>query len=155
MGMRSDCTSAMIRRASGDDVDALMALEAACFDTDRLSRRQYRRHLGSASALVMVVGDVSLLACAVVFFRRTARVARLYSLATSPQTRGKGLASALLGHVMTAAKARGCDRLRLEVRTDNAAAIALYERAGFQRFGSYSHYYQDGTDAWRYERRLD
>ncbi|MGB3840666.1 MAG: GNAT family N-acetyltransferase, partial [Rhodanobacter sp.] len=50
---------------------------------------------------------------------------------------------------------RGCDRLRLEVRPDNAAAIRLYERAGFRRFGAYRRYYEDGTDAWRYEQALD
>lgn len=152
---RVDCTTGMIRRAGRDDLNALTALEATCFDMDRLSRRQYLRHLGSASALVLVAGGAPLLASAVVFFRRNARVARLYSLATSPQARGKGVASALLRQVMDAARARGCDRLRLEVRTDNAAAIALYEHAGFQRFGRYRHYYQDEADAWRYECRLD
>src|SRR3546814_8244809 len=47
---------------------------------------------------------------------------------------------------------RSCHALRLEVCIDNAAAIGLYERCGFVRIGRYAHYYQDGADAWRYER---
>ncbi len=153
--MRKDCANCVIRRAGHGDLGALLALEEACFATDRLSRRQYRRHLDSTSACVLVADDGSLLGCAVVFFRRSARVARLYSLATAPQARGSGVASALLMHVEAVARARGCNRLRLEVRMDNRAATTLYEHAGFRCFGRYQHYYEDGADAWRYERQLD
>jgi len=45
-------------------------------------------------------------------------------------------------------------RLRLEVRKDNAAAIGLYERLDFHRFGEKRGFYEDGADAWRYEKRL-
>ena len=39
----------------------------------------------------------------------------------------------------------GALALRLEVRSDNAAAIALYERLGFRQFGRYEDYYADGA----------
>jgi hypothetical protein len=44
--------------------------------------------------------------------------------------------------------------MRLEVRPDNAWAIALYERLGYHEFGKYLDYYEDHADALRYEKRL-
>ena len=145
-----------VRRAELSDLDDLVALEETSFATDRLSRTQYRRHLDSETAQVLVASanHRRFLGTAVVFFRKATRVARLYSIATSATARGKGVGSALLDAAEHAAKRRRCHALRLEVRTDNDAAIRLYERLGYQRIGHYERYYGDGADAWRYEKRL-
>jgi len=141
-----------VRPARPADLDALVALEQRAFDGDRLSRAQYRRHLRSASAQVLVVDadDGALAGAAVVFFRRGSGVARLYSLATAPEARGRGVATALLRAAGEAARGRGCRELRLEVRADNAAAIGLYERHDWRRGGQLVAYYEDGADGWRY-----
>lgn len=146
-----------VRRAVAADLDELVALEQRSFSSDRLSRAQYRRHLGSDSALVLVAGANPrlLLGSAVLFFRKGSAVARLYSLATRPEARGQGVGAALLEAAAATARRRSCRALRLEVRTDNAAAIGLYERHGFRRIGRYAQYYEDGADAWRYEKTLD
>lgn len=146
-----------VRRAELSDLDDLVALEDATFDSDRMSRAQYRRHLDSESARVLVASanHRRFLGTAVVFFRKGSRVARLYSLASRPEARGKGVGSALLAGVERAARRRGCRELRLEVRTDNADAIRLYERLGYRRFARIDGYYEDGADAWRYARPLD
>lgn len=145
-----------VRRAVTADLEAMLALETGSFSSDRLSRAQYRRHLDSDSAVVLIASvHHQLQGNAVLFFRRKSRVARLYSLATLPESRGRGVGSALLAAVITAAGRRGCGLLRLEVRKDNAPAIRLYERHGFRRIGEYGHYYEDGADAWRYESTLD
>jgi len=145
-----------VRRAAASDLDDLVALELRSFSSDRLSRAQYRRHLDSDSALVLVAGsgDRHCLGSAVLFFRKGSAVARLYSLATRPEARGQGVGAALLEAAAAAARRRGSRALRLEVRIDNAAAIALYEREDFRRIGRYAQYYQDGADAWRYEKVL-
>jgi ribosomal protein S18 acetylase RimI-like enzyme len=41
------------------------------------------------------------------------------------------------------------------VRQDNLAAQRLYERHGYRRIASVVAYYEDGADAWRYEKTLD
>jgi ribosomal protein S18 acetylase RimI-like enzyme len=149
--------SLRVRRAASSDLDDLVALEQRSFSSDRLSRAQYRRHLDSDSALVLAASanHQLFLGSAVLFFRKRSAVARLYSLATRPEARGRGVGAALLEAAGMAARRRGSRALRLEVRTDNAAAISLYERHGFRRIGHYAQYYQDGTDAWRYEKALD
>jgi [ribosomal protein S18]-alanine N-acetyltransferase len=145
-----------VRLATPADLAALVRLEQDAFAGDRLSRAQYRRHLASprAAVLIAVAAGAALHGSALVLFRRGSTLARLYSIATAPATRGHGIGARLLAAAERAARARGCRALRLEVRVDNAAAIALYERAGYHRIGRYSAYYEDGADAWRYEKPL-
>ncbi len=146
-----------VRRAELSDLDDLVALEESSFATDRLSRAQYRRHLDSETAQVLVASanHRRFLGTAVVFFRKGTQVARLYSIATKAEARGKGVGSALLEAAEQASRRRRCKALRLEVRTGNDDAIRLYERLGYQRIGEYKRYYGDGADAWRYEKTLD
>ncbi|HVC15988.1 MAG TPA: N-acetyltransferase [Rhodanobacter sp.] len=148
--------SVRVRRAEASDLDDLVSLEQRTFDSDRLSRAQYRRHLDSDSARVLVASadHRHFLGSTVLFFRQGSTVARLYSLATQPAARGKGIGTALVEAAEATARQRRCRTLRLEVRADNAAAIALYERQGFQRIGFLESYYEDGADGWRYEKRL-
>ena len=145
-----------VRRADAVDLDALLRLEQRVFRSDLISRAQYRRHLDSETALVLVVPDNGdLLGSAVVFFRRGSCGARLYSLATWPEARGRGVGAALLGAAEAAARRRRCRLMRLEVRVGNRAAQRLYESRGYQRHGLHRGYYEDGSDALRYRKTLD
>ena len=54
--------------------------------------------------------------------------------------RGQGVGSALLLATLEAASARGITRVELVVRADNAAAIRLYERNGFELEGRLRDY---------------
>ena len=49
--------------------------------------------------------------------------------------RGRGVGTALLRATLDAAATRGLTRIELVVRADNHAAVALYERHGFQLEG--------------------
>ena len=144
-----------IRQATLADLDALIALERASFTTDHLSRRQYHRHLHGASAVVLAAVDgTGLLGNAVVFFRRNTDIARLYTIAIAHGARGRGLGEALLAAAEDTATGGGARCMRLEVRQDNHSAIRLYERRGYRRFGAHAGFYEDGADAWRYEKEL-
>jgi len=144
-----------IRRATLTDLPALLALERSAFTTDHLSPRQYRQHLASPKAIVLVAVDASgLLGTALVFFRRESDLARLYSIAVAHGARGRGVGEALLTAVEQAARQRGARRMRLEVHQGNAAAMRLYERRGYTRFAERPGYYEDGGHAWRYQKEL-
>jgi ribosomal-protein-alanine acetyltransferase len=144
-----------IRRASEADFAALVALENRVFSADRLSAGQWRRHLRNGSADVLAAErDGSIVGAAVVFFRVSHRIARLYSIAIAPEARGAGLGEALLAAAEGSARKRGSRAMRLEVRADNRIAQRLYERRGYHRFGVRRGYYEDGADALRYEKAL-
>jgi [ribosomal protein S18]-alanine N-acetyltransferase len=144
-----------VRRARRSDLAGLCALEERCFAGDRLSARQYRIHLGSDRAWLGVVEHGGALrGSALVMFRADTRAARLYSIAVDPAARGAGLGLALLRAAERAARAQGATAMRLEVRAGNRAAIALYEREGYVRFGRRDRYYEDGADALRFTKSL-
>jgi ribosomal protein S18 acetylase RimI-like enzyme len=52
-------------------------------------------------------------------------------LAVEPALRRSGLGRALMAEIETRLRKLGCPKLNLQVRNDNAAAIAFYERLGF------------------------
>lgn len=152
---RAATAAAHIRRATIDDLGALVELENSAFAIERISARQLRRHLESLSAEIFVATrDRQVVGAAVLFFRRGTRVARLYSIAVAADRRGSGLGMALLAVAEQAARRRGSTCMRLEVRTDNLAARHLYERFGYRDFGVRRRYYEDGCDARRYQKAL-
>ncbi|WHZ19827.1 MAG: GNAT family acetyltransferase [Rhodanobacteraceae bacterium] len=148
-------TAPPIRRATRADIDALLALEEATFDSDRISHAQWRRHIASDSARVWVAGPPGEVhGAAVVFYRRNARNARLYSIAVGAHARGTGLGGALLAAAEADARAHGRAAMTLEVRVDNPSAKAMYERRGYLQVKRLPHFYEDGADAWRYAKSL-
>lgn len=79
--------------------------------------------------------------------------AHITLLAVDLDHQRQGLGQALLYCLLKAAHDRGLERATLEVRVSNQAAIALYQKFGFQTAGRRKRYYADtGEDAlvlWR------
>ena len=61
------------------------------------------------------------------------------SMRTAPDALGRGVGSAMLGHILDDARRRGYRRLSLETGCTEtvAAALRLYEREGFVRCGPF------------------
>lgn len=146
----------VIRAAVIDDIDALVELENRSFDIDRLSRRSLRRLIGakSATCLVAIGANAVIAGYSLNLFRAGTALARLYSIAVAPEYRGAGLGERLVAAAETSAYEHGCVYLRLEVSTRNVPAIGLYRRLGYHEFGRFTDYYEDHTDALRFEKRL-
>ncbi len=70
-----------------------------------------------------------------------------------PQFRGLGFGKLLLDHCADYARAHGVGLLRLETGIHQAAAIRLYERAGFQRIPPFGAYIEDPLSLF-YEKRI-
>lgn len=71
----------------------------------------------------------------------------LKSMRTHPQFLRRGVASALLEHIISVARARGMSRISLETGTGAAfePALSLYRRRGFVDGGAFAQY---GPSAW-------
>ncbi len=142
-----------IRIATLNDLDALYALEKESFVTDRLSRRSFRHWIG-AEHRALLVAELSgvVVAYVLIIYHPGTRLARVYSLAVSTDMRGQGVARKLMLAGERASREAGRLYLRLEVSVDNVAAIRLYESLGFQKFGRYLDYYENHSDALRYQK---
>jgi len=157
---RLAAASWLIRPATIEDLDALVRLENACFEGDRLSRRRFRYMLARARARLLVAepapseGVGGLLGYVLVLFNRATSVARLYSIAVDAAARGQGLGQALVRAAEQATWDAERAYLRLEIRRDNLASQRLFEGLGYRRFGVLSDYYEDHMEALRYEKAL-
>jgi ribosomal-protein-alanine N-acetyltransferase len=73
--------------------------------------------------------------------RVVAGEAELLTIAVDPSAQGQGVGTRLMRQFLLALDRRGADRVFLEVAESNAAARALYTRAGFAVTGRRRGYY--------------
>ncbi|MGH8383252.1 ribosomal protein S18-alanine N-acetyltransferase [Pseudomonas sp.] len=145
----------IFRNATPEDLPSLLSLENQCFEHDRLTPRSFQWMISRAHAsLIVAQAHGRLMGYALLLFHRGTSLARLYSIAISPDARGQGLGKRLLAEAEENARSADCAYMRLEVRQDNQTAIRLYEGVGYRRFAVINDYYQDHTDALRYEKRI-
>lgn len=151
----NDTASLRLREVMPGDLEALLSLEEKSFATDRLSRRSFR-HWITTTERAFIVAEIEsrLVGYILVIYHRGTRLARIYSLATDEAWRGRGIARQLIEAGEQAARDSGRLFIRLEVSISNQPAIRLYESLGYRRFGIYRDYYDDHTDALRYQKRI-
>lgn len=145
-----------LRRAEPADLDALVALEDRAFNGDRLSRRSFKRFLerSRTSDLLVLEEEGVLLGYVLVVYRSGTALARLYSIAVDPSSKGRGFGARLLSEAESAAFARDCAVMRLESRPDNTPAIELYKSRGYRQFDVVPDYYEDHAAALRFHKWL-
>jgi ribosomal protein S18 acetylase RimI-like enzyme len=145
----------MIRTGVLADVSALVDLENRCFEIDRLSARSFRHFLGKGLSPVLVDEHNGVLrGYALVLLLANTSLARLYSIAVDPKSRGLGVGRALLMAAEAYALQHHATRMRLEVHQDNVAAQSLYQAEGYRTFAIAPDYYEDHANAVRMEKHL-
>ena len=81
------------------------------------------------------------------------------SVYVAPEAQGRGVGSALLATIVAASEAAGVWTLQAGVLTENAASLAVHERAGFRRVGTQRRLGRDAEERWRdvvlFERRSE
>ncbi len=75
-------------------------------------------------------------------YRVVAGEAELISIAVDPMLQGEGVATFIMAYLLSTLKQQGVAQFFLEVRTDNTAAISLYQRHGLQQAGVRENYYK-------------
>jgi [ribosomal protein S18]-alanine N-acetyltransferase len=136
--------------ARDDDIDRIMTVMSSAFDP-QFGEAWNRRQI--IDALTLGTCDYLLLdadgelpgegapAAGFCLSRRGFDEEELLLLAVDPALRRRGLAWRLLDGFLEAARARGAQRLLLEMRENNPAG-ALYRRYGFHGIGRRPSYYR-------------
>ena len=161
--------SVTVRPATLDDVDAVVAMLAevagegrwiateAPVDVDRRRRRMVE-DIEREDAVVLVaeaggqpVGELvlHLAGYGVADLGMAGYGVADLGMAVAAAWRGRGIGSALLAEAIDRARKAGAHKVALQVWPHNIAAIALYERFGFQREGYLTrHYRRRSGELW-------
>ena len=150
------CTDATLA-----DLDGLLALEQLVFPPhEAFSCGQYYRLLRSDRVSIRAIRaacDGQIIGSAILLRRLAGPrlVGRIYSIAVSPDHRGRGLGRLLMDDLLTTCRREGVSRLYLEVRQDNVPAIGLYRRYGFEEVARLPDYYGPGEGGLRMRLELE
>jgi ribosomal-protein-alanine N-acetyltransferase len=138
----------VIRPAAEADVDAIAALEQENLGADAWSHGLVAEGVrGNLPTVVYLVAEDEGRVVGHAVASIVADIAELQRIAVTPSHRRGGLASRLLAEVVERARSGGADRLLLEVREDNASALAFYAARGFVEVDRRPRYYRDGSTA--------
>lgn len=141
-----------VRPATAEDAAAIAALERDNLGADAWSPALVQEgvagNLPTVAYLVAEVdGDAGPQVVGHAVTSVVADIAELQRIAVDPAHRRGGVATELLDAAVSAARVGGADRLLLEVREDNAGALAFYAARGFVEVDRRRRYYRDGATA--------
>ncbi|ANP73848.1 tRNA (adenosine(37)-N6)-threonylcarbamoyltransferase complex transferase subunit TsaD [Cryobacterium arcticum] len=141
-----------LRRATADDVDAIMALETSIFENDAWSTEMMARDVADPGCYYLVAfppdAPDHIVAYAGLQAAQRSPESDIQTIAVAEEARGRGLGRVLMQSLITEARKRGARETFLEVRADNPGAQHLYRSLGFEDLGVRRGYYQpDNVDA--------
>ena len=142
-----------VRAFLPQDIEAVAKLEADCFSapwTKDSLQSAYARGDFIGYVAETDGGEVGGYVFGTVLFED----GELHRIAVQKTARGNGIGGKVLDAFLAGVKARGGERVFLEVRTSNAPARALYESRGFALFRTRHYYYDDGEDAVELKKEL-
>ncbi len=140
----------ILRRATAADLPAVLDLEQAGFPPrEQWSATSWRGELEGTDRIVLVAvepdDDPALLG--VITFLVGLDAADLMRVVVAPAARGRRVGRGLVRAGLLHLRGRGVEQVLLEVRHDNAPAIALYRGCGFSTLHTRPNYYGPGADA--------
>ncbi len=133
-----------IVKAGSRHLDGIMEIENQSF-SDPWSRAGFADYLDVPDGEIVALEDRGAVAGFAVY-HVSFEESELYNIAVRESCRGQGLGRALLDAVLDRARARGAEKMYLEVRKSNAAARGLYKAAGFAVCGERRGYYERPTE---------
>ena len=125
---------------NADHLDELERLERICFSRP-WSKRMLGEELENQCAAFLVAEDESGTVLGYAGLLVMMDEGYITNVAVFPEYRRLGVAAKIIEVYMNFAQANQLAFLTLEVRPSNAAAIALYQRFGFEEVGRRKNYY--------------
>jgi len=135
-----------VRQMRWWDIPAVHAIETSIFMADPWSVEQFWSELSQPTRRYFVAEiDGAIVGYAGSFVLTPE--ADVQTMGVAADQRGRGIGALLLTTLIEQAIQAQAAQLILEVRSDNAAAIAMYQRFGFERISSRPNYYAPDVDA--------
>ena len=139
-------TSVTLRPMRWPDIEAVHAIEAAVFTVDAWSAEQFWGELAQPTREYIVAEEVGVIVGYAGAYLLPPD-ADVQTIAVSDAAQGRGVGRLLLEELIAIAVRHECSQLLLEVRSDNASALGMYECFGFESISKRRDYYASGVDA--------
>ncbi len=148
----------MIRDMQAGDIDALVAIEKACFEAGYADKMMSREDFADALSedemeVFCAVEGAEVVGYAALILEVDGSVS-FDSLAVSPDHQGKGLGQQLFSHVERYCEDTGVPQLNLEIKETNYDLLRRYHRFGYKCFHVEPDFYADGWSAIRMKKRF-
>ena len=140
-----------IRPAVYGDVESIMAVEKTGI-SHPWDKESIESVINDDNKICIVAVDESLIGYIYASF--VLDEAEIGNICIVPECRGQGVGRLLIDSMLSDLKSRGVCKVFLEVESDNASAIRLYERSGFVKYNQRRDYYGPGRDALLYSLTL-
>lgn len=143
-----------LRPAEIKDLPTLMGIEEECFLAP-YNKEQFLYELKENSVSNVTVVELNGVIVGFYDYWHTFDSATICQIAVSKAYRRLGLADLMLKDIIKDCFAKRVVNITLEVRTNNIAAIKLYEKNGFEKVLTKPQYYSNGDDAFYMVRKVE
>ena len=140
------------RAAMQLDLPVLVSMERVLFADSPWSMGQFKEEFkgvpNSRYFLVATNEQDQIIGYAAVLVVAPGVEADVLTVAVLPDYTRKGIATHFMAEIETWSISKGAPAMMLEVGTENASAIALYEKLGYENISTRRGYYGPGLDAF-------
>lgn len=133
----------ILRVMTSDDLDIVMRIEGASFDSP-WTRSNFADELKNSDIALPLVLEQNKTIIGFIVLWIIMDECHLANIALDPDYRGRGLGKLMMQQVIAIARQNQCVKVMLEVRKSNTTAIALYQKFLFEKVGVRKNYYHDG-----------
>lgn len=134
----------LIRPMEDGDVDSVHRIECECFSMP-WSRQGFLDALKMEQNIMLVAEEDGIVygyACTYVSFDE----GELTNIAVDKSMRGNGIGQQIIKEIQQISSQTGVDRIVLEARVSNHAAIGLYKKMGFAELGIRKNFYEQPVE---------
>ncbi len=144
-----------LRNYRPTDFESLHEIDRVCFDaTIAYSRRELREYLRLPGAVCVVAEENDQIRGFIVTARQRDE-GYIVTIDVLPNYRRHAVGSLLLAEAEKRLAAQGTTEVSLETATENASAIAFWQKHGYRTRGVITGYYPGGRDAFSMTKLLE
>lgn len=132
-----------VREMTWDDLEQVVEIENENFSVPWTETGFFTYLMRSDALFLVAENEEEELVAGYIGIIMAADEGDITNVSVKKELQGQGIGTMLLQELASRTKEMGIEKIFLEVRKSNVAALALYEKQGFERMGVRKNYYTD------------